>query len=130
MKRLGYCEERGSGVDRAIEEIEKATLRAPLFQEIESTTAVTVFQDSSFRDMTKEERIRACYQHACLRFERGLRLSNADLRTRFGLTDKQSTQASNVIRGAQDALLIRPADADQANRTARYVPFWLRLYNP
>jgi predicted HTH transcriptional regulator len=70
-KRLGYCEERGSGIDRAIEEIEKQTLRAPLFQEVELSTVVTVYQDSEFKDMSKEERIRACYQHSCLRFERG-----------------------------------------------------------
>jgi ATP-dependent DNA helicase RecG len=124
MKRLGYCEERGSGIDRALEEIEKATLRAPLFQVVEQTTVVTVFQDSSFKDMSTDERIRACYQHACLRFERGARLSNASLRARFGLTDKQSPQASIVIRDAIAAQLIRPLEEDQATRNARYVPFW------
>jgi predicted HTH transcriptional regulator len=123
-KRLGYCEERGSGIDRAIEEIEKQTLRAPLFQEVELSTVVTVYQDSEFKDMSKEERIRACYQHSCLRFERGLRVSNASLRARFGMTDKQSAQASIVIRDAIAVGLVRPVDEDQPNRNARYVPFW------
>jgi ATP-dependent DNA helicase RecG len=124
MKRLGFCEERGSGVDRALDAIEEANLRAPLFQEIENTTVVTLYRGDQFANMSKEERIRACYQHAALCVERGRDMSNATLRKRFGLTDKQYPQASIVIRDTMDSGLIRPLDEDQGNRNARYVPFW------
>lgn len=124
MKRLGFCEERGSGIDRALDAIEDANLRAPNFQEIEDSTVVTVYHDRIFANMAKEERLRACYQHAALRYERGLEMSNSSLRRRFGLSDKQYPQASIVIREAMEKGLIRPLDEEQGNRNARYVPFW------
>lgn len=124
MRRLGICEERGSGVDRALTAIERAILPPPLFQEIENSTVVTLYGPKTFPDMTKEERIRACYQHACLCTEKNEHMSNATLRSRLGLTEKQYPQASLVIADAREANLIRALDEDQAKRNARYVPYW------
>lgn len=124
MRRLGFCEERGSGIDRALDAIEEAALPAPLFQEVENSLVVTIFHERPFSAMSKEDRIRACYQHASLKFENGTRMSNATLRGRFALGDKQYAQVSVVIRDTIEAGLIRPLDEDQAKRTARYVPFW------
>jgi ATP-dependent DNA helicase RecG len=124
MRRLGLCEERGSGIDRALSEIEKAALPPPLIQEIEDTTVVTLYGPKQFADMTSEERVRACYQHACLCFEKNEYMSNASLRVRLGLTDKQYPQVSLVIGDAREAKVIRPLDEDQAKRNARYVPYW------
>lgn len=67
MRRIGLCEQRGSGIDRALEAIEREALPAPLFREVEGSTVVAVFRPGSFAEMDKEARIRACYQHACLR---------------------------------------------------------------
>lgn len=122
--QIGICEERGSGIDRALYEIEKHALPPPLFQQVEDTTVVTLFGPKAFADMSKEDRIRACYQHACLGFEKNDYMSNASLRKRFGLTDKQYPQVSIVLAEAKDAGTIRPLDEDQANRNARYVPYW------
>lgn len=124
MKKLGFCEERGSGIDRAIDAIEDEALPPPLFQVVEDSFVVTLFGDRPFSAMTKEERLRACYLHASLKFESGSRMSNGSLRARFGLTDRQYPQVSIVIRDAIEANLIRPQDEDQAKRNARYVPFW------
>lgn len=124
MRRCGLCEERGSGIDRALTAIEKSSLPPPLFQVVEDTTVVTVYRRRPFADMTKEERVRACYQHACLRFEAGEPMSNASLRARFGISDKQYPQASIVIKDAIEAEFIRPLDEAQPNRNARYVPYW------
>ena len=49
-------------------------------------------------------------------------MSNASLRRRFNLSDKQISQVSNVIRDTLDAGKIKPLNEDQANRNARYVP--------
>lgn len=124
MKRFGYCEERGSGVDRALDACEAMALPAPMFQASDSSTIATLFGERPFSAMSKEDRIRACYQHASLKFEAGSRMSNSTFRARLGLNDKQYPQVSVVIRDAIEAKLIRPLDEDQANRNARYVPWW------
>jgi ATP-dependent DNA helicase RecG len=124
MRRIGLCEQRGSGIDRALEAIERDTLPAPLFREIEGSTVVSVFRPGSFADMSSEARIRACYQHACLRYESNDYMSNASFRTRLGLSDRQYPQASIIIRDTIDQGLIRPLNEDQGNRNARYVPYY------
>lgn len=124
MREAGLCERRGSGVDRALVEIEKELLPPPLIQAIEGSTSVTVFMNKRFAELTAEERVRACYQHACLRYERSDYMSNGSLRSRFGLRPAQYPQVSNVIKDAIDAGKIRPLATDQPNRNARYVPYW------
>jgi ATP-dependent DNA helicase RecG len=124
MRRIGLCEERGSGIDRALEAIEKDALPAPLFREVEGSTVVILYRPGSFAEMSKEARIRACYQHACLRFESNDPMSNASFRLRLGLPDKQYPQVSIVIRDAIEGDWIRPLTEDQSNRNARYVPWY------
>jgi ATP-dependent DNA helicase RecG len=126
MRRLGLCEERGSGIDRALEAIEQEALPAPLFREVEGSTVAILYRPGSFAEMSKEARIRACYQHACLRFESNEPMSNASFRKRLGLPDSQYPQASLVIRDAIEKKWIRPLDEDQPNRNARYVPFYVK----
>lgn len=122
MRHAGYCEDRGSGVDRAIREIERAALPPPLFTKVEGSTSVTAFMPKHFADMTPEERVRACFQHAQLLHEQNQSMSNASLRARFGLKDTQISQVSNVIREAQDAGKIKPLNEGQAPKMARYIP--------
>jgi predicted HTH transcriptional regulator len=122
MRLAGLCEQRGSGVDRAVREIERAVLPPPLFATVEGSTSVTVFMPRRFADMTPEERVRACFQHAQVCHERNEPMSNGSLRARFGLPDKQISQVSIVIRDAIAAGKIKPLNEDQANRNARYVP--------
>lgn len=122
MRHAGYCEDRGSGVDRAIREIENAALPPPLFASVEGFTSVTAFMPKHFADMTPDERVRACFQHAQLLHERNQALSNGSLRARFALRDSQISQVSNVIRDAIQAGKIKPLHEDQAPRNARYVP--------
>ncbi|MEP2830813.1 MULTISPECIES: ATP-binding protein [Alphaproteobacteria] len=126
MRDAGYCEERGSGVDRAIREIEKAALPPPLIEAVEGSTVVTMFMRRKFADMSPDERVRACFQHACLCYENGEPMNNASLRERFGISQKQYPQVSLVIRAAIDAGRIRPLDEEQGNRNARYVPFYAK----
>lgn len=124
MRALGLCEERGSGVDRALAAIEARAMPAPLFVEAPGATVVTIYAERTFAGMTKDERRRACYQHACLRHQSGDPMSNRSLRKRFGLKDGQYPQVSEVIRDAIDAKLIVPLDPAQSNRKAQYIPWW------
>lgn len=124
MREVGICEQRGSGVDRAVKEIERAVLPPPLFAAREGSTAVTVYKKRAFAEMTPDERVRACYQHAQVKHENNEALNNASLRQRFGLPDKAISQVSNVIRDAQDAGKIKPLDPNQGSKFAKYVPFY------
>lgn len=124
MRQGGLCELRGSGIDRALSAIESAVLPPPLIQVVGGSTVVTIFKERSFDKLTPEERVRACYQHACLTHERNEPMSNSSLRERFGLSKKQYPQVSNVIRDALDAGRILPLDENQGKRYARYIPYW------
>ena len=69
MLLLHLCERRGSGVDRAIEAVEAMLLPPVKFQNLEDYTRVTLYPQKPLTDMTKKERIEACYQHACLMWD-------------------------------------------------------------
>ncbi|SNB30599.1 hypothetical protein NO004_560141 [Flavobacterium psychrophilum] len=58
---LGICERRGSGIDRAIEAIEARKLPAVKFEKSESHTKVILFPPKELKEMSKTEKIRACY---------------------------------------------------------------------
>ena len=68
MRRIGICEERGSGIDKVVFQTELFQLPAPLFETTKEHTRVVLFAHREFKNMDKADRIRACYQHACLRY--------------------------------------------------------------
>jgi predicted HTH transcriptional regulator len=75
--------------------------------------------------MDKAERIRACYQHACLKWLSSDRMSNESLRQRLKLDKADTPVASKIIRDTTRAGLIRPAETgSNSSRHRRYVPFW------
>ena len=84
MRRMGLCEEQGTGIDKTIEAVEQAQLPPPEFRAEAGATRATLFGPRRFADMTTEERLRACYQHAVLRYLSGNRMKNSTLRERFG----------------------------------------------
>ena len=125
MRRMNICEERGSGVDRAIGCIELYQLPAPDFQEDEDFMRVTLFAHQSYSEMGREDRVRACYQHACLRYVCRESMTNASLRGRLGINDQNYPIASRIIGDTIEAGLIRLQDPEtRSNRTRRYVPYW------
>ena len=124
MRLLGVCEQRGSGIDRAFTEIERLGLPPATVRIVEGSTVITLFGPRKFAELTKEERVWACYWHACLCVERNQFMSNASLRTRFKLNERQYPQVSEVISETITKGMIRPLNEDQANRNARYVPNW------
>jgi len=70
MRRFRICEERGSGIDKVIAQIEIYQLPAPLFEVPEGFTRVVLFAHKHLIAMDKAERVRACYLHACLKYVR------------------------------------------------------------
>ncbi len=125
MRRMNICEERGSGVDRAIGCIEVYQLPAPDIQEDEDFTRVTLFAHQSYSEMGREDKVRACYQHACLLYVCREFMTNATLRKRLGIDDQNYPIASRIIGDTMKAGLIRLHDPEtRSNRSRRYVPYW------
>ena len=122
MRRMGMCEELGSGLVKVVEATEQYRLPAPNFETVDGTTRVTLLGPKSFAELDRQQRVEICYQHACLRRHERKRMTNASLRERFGIEDQNAAQVSRVIREAMDEGLIRPADSDRPK--SGYVPFW------
>ncbi|HVE44790.1 MAG TPA: ATP-binding protein [Gammaproteobacteria bacterium] len=125
MRRLGFCEEKGSGIDKVVKLAEIFQLPAPDFRVGECRTTAVLFAYQEFADMSKSDRIRACYQHGCLLYVSNQRMSNQTLRDRFKLPESAAATVSLVISAAKDAGLIKPDDAETSStRYIRYLPFW------
>jgi ATP-dependent DNA helicase RecG len=125
MRRLGICEERGSGYDKAMLSIEVAQLPAPEIRVDTTHTHVVLFAHRNLIKGDKPARIRACYIHACLRYVSGQQMTNTSLRERFGLEEGDYTSVSRFIRETVQAGLVKSADpSSKSKKYARYLPFW------
>lgn len=125
MRRLGICEEEGSGVDKVIQAAELFQLPAPDFRVGERRTSAVLFGHKDFEDMDRNDRVRATYQHCCLRYVMNEKMTNQSLRERFRLSEKKTESVSRAIRDAVDAGKIKLADPEQTSlRDRNYVPFW------
>ena len=125
MRRMNICEERGSGIDKVVTAVEAYQLPAPDFRVAGSSTVAVLYGPRGFSRMDREERIRACYQHACLRYVTGKRMTNASLRERLGIDEANYPQAWRVIRDAIEMRLVKPhGNKTPRGRSASYVPFW------
>ena len=125
MRRIGICEERGSGWDKIGFEIEFHQLPAPLIEMPESHTRVVMFSPKPLREMSKEERVRAVYLHACLRYVSHEHMTNSSIRSRFGIETQNSATASRLIGEAVEAGLVVPYDVTASRKLMRYVPSWV-----
>ncbi len=124
MRRIGICEERGSGIDKVIFQTELYQLPAPIFEQTNKHTRVVLFAHKQYKEMDAEDRIRACYQHCCLRYVNREPVNNTSVRERFGIEEHNKAQASVLIREAIKAQLIKPYDPSVGPKARRYVPFW------
>ena len=125
MFTLGVCERRGSGIDRAIAAVEEMFLPPVKFTKGEQHTRVFLYPQKSLKDMTKQEKISACYQHACLVYENGDRINNKSVRERFELSKNDSSVASRIISDTLESGLIKPADIETASKKyMTYIPYY------
>lgn len=125
MRRFRICEEKGSGIDKVISAVELFQLPAPDFRKGEVRTTAVLFARQDFADMSKSDRVRACYQHCCLLYVSSKRMSNQSLRERFLLDESKNSLVSQVISATKKEGLIKTDDSgSQSTRYARYLPFW------
>ncbi|QKK07515.1 MAG: transcriptional regulator [Planctomycetota bacterium] len=125
MRRMRICEERGTGIDKVVKAAEDELLPAPDFQVVEGHTRAIINGPRAFGDMTKDERLRATYQHASLQWVSSERMTNASLRKRFGIARGNLSMVSRLISDALEAGLIKQYDpSNKSRRHVQYVPFW------
>lgn len=125
LRRVGICEERGSGVDKIVFQTELYQLPAPLFEVVGGQTRAVLFAHRPFAQMDKVDRIRSCYLHACLQYVQRKQMTNSTLRERFGIEEQNRAQVSRIISDATGAGMIRPYNpGSDSRRHASYVPYW------
>jgi len=125
MRRLRICEEKGSGIDKVIDSVEAFQLPAPDFRVTDMHTVIVLFAHKPFEEMDRNDKVRACYQHCCLKYVMNEKMTNQSLRERFKLSGVKADLVSRIIRETIGAGQIKPDDPDNASkRYIKYVPFW------
>ena len=125
MRRMGFCEEKGSGMDKALINSELYKLPPMRFSVSENRTTVTLFSYRPLAEINKQERLAACYQHACIKYVSGELMTNQSLRERLGVEQKNYPMVSRIIKDGIDGNLIKEADPENKNRRyVKYIPYW------
>jgi hypothetical protein len=116
MRRMGFCEEKGSGLDKVIFYNEFYQLPPIDVIVTENRTRVSIFSYKTLNELDKKEKVRACYQHACLKYVSNEKMTNQSLRDRFKIEDKNSAIASRIIRDSLEEKLIKEDDPESKSR--------------
>jgi len=120
MRQVRFCEELGSGIDRALFEISVFQLPAPKFEVGDNFTRVTLYAYKKLNDMSLEDKIRACYQHAVLKWIENKRMTNETLRERFGIEKRNYSIASRIISET-----LKSGKVKKSEKTKEYIPYWV-----
>ncbi|MFA7681930.1 MAG: ATP-binding protein [Candidatus Peribacteraceae bacterium] len=126
LRRMHICEKRGSGVDRAFEDIEVAQLPPPKIESNNDCVRVTIYSHKPLTQLTKEEQCRACYFHSCIQHVvHSSAMTNDSLCKRLAIEKKNKATASRIIGETSERKWIKPFDPDSKSRKhAKYIPYW------
>lgn len=124
MRRLRMCEELGTGWDKIVLTCELLQLPAPKIELYDESTRVILFAEMPFSGISMEDKLWACYLHACIKHVQGEQLTNSSLRYRFGVKESSSGSISRLIKEAVEHKLIKPLDPTTAPRYMKYIPIW------
>ena len=125
MRRANFCEEKGSGMDKVISNNEDYHLPPINILIDDVRTTITMYTYQKLSDMSRKDKINACYQHCCLRYLQNEKMTNQSLRERFEVEEKNYPMISRIIKETIEAGLIKDEDPDnKAKRYSRYIPFW------
>ncbi len=125
MRRLGVCEESGTGIDKVVFQCELYQLPAPSFFVADDHLVATLYSHRALTKMAKEDRVRACYLHSCLKHVSREVMTNESLRKRFDISEKNYSIASKIISETLESKLIKPKDpTNKSKKHSKYIPFW------
>ena len=124
MRRMGICEELGTGWDKIVIACEVQQLPAPRIDIYEGSTKALLFSRVKYSVLSNEDKLWACYLHASVLYVQEELMSNSSLRDRFGLPQTSAGSVSRLIKEAMNKKLIKPYDTSASNKYMRYVPIW------
>ena len=124
MRRIGICEERGSGYDKVVFSTEVYQLPAPEIEIYNDHTKVVLYSHKEFSKMSKDDRYRACYLHACLKRVNRDVMTNATLRERFKIEAKNSSMISRLLNETCELGLIKISPDSTSDKNRKYLPYW------
>ena len=129
MRQFRICELRGSGIDEVMRLVEETKLPAPDFRVFAEATVAILFARKTLTMLNKEERVRACYWHACLRYETHQPTNNRSIRERFGIPANRPAQATRLLNEVVDEGRLVIADPSVGNKSRAYLPSWAAIAN-
>ncbi len=125
FRQYKICEERGSGLEKAVQAIEIFGLPPLRFEEGENYFRITMFSPRKCKDMSPEERVQACYQHAVIQHLANKGMTNSSLRERLKMSERQRPQVSVLIKTAIKKGFIKPKNPENvSSKFAEYIPYW------
>lgn len=74
--------------------------------------------------MNKEDKVRACYQHCCLQYIAGEKMTNESFRGRLNISQENYSIASRIIAETINSKLIKLDDNSRSRKYAQYIPIW------
>lgn len=124
MRRMRLCEELGTGWDRVVSLCEQNQLPSPEIIQYEDSTRVILYSHIDFSELTKEQKLWACYLHACILWGRRKSATNTTLRERFGVDKKSSSAISRLLKDAVARNLLKMKEESIGTKSNRYIPYW------
>lgn len=124
MRRIGICEERGSGYDKIVYQTELYQLPAPEIEIYNDHTRVILYAHKEYAQMSKDDKYRACYLHACLKRVNRDYMTNASLRERFNIDSKNSSMVSRLLNDTCAIGLIKLSPDSTSDKNRKYLPYW------
>ena len=124
LRRIGVCEERGSGYDKVVFQTEFYQLPAPEIEIYNDHTKVILYAHKEFSKMSKDDRYRACYLHACLKRVNRDVMTNSSLRERFKIEAKNSSMITRLLNETCAVGLIKISPDSTSDKNRKYLPFW------
>lgn len=125
LGKFHIVESRGTGIDKAVNSLEKAGLPAPEIENQNKTfTLVKLKSIKKYSELSITEKLNIIYWHACLNRVEGKKIDNASIRERFKLSKSKNNEISKLIMQAVDEKYIKIYDPKAGSRARQYIPFW------
>ena len=125
MRRMNICEERGSGIDKVVDSVERYGLPAPEFIKERRFFKAVLYAPKKLKDMSQREKIMACYQHCCLKYVLRKTMTNQGLRERFKIEKRNYSIVSRIIADTIESRLIKVYDpSNKSKKMTKYIPCW------
>ena len=110
--------------DKVVFQTEYYQLPAPEIDIYNDHTKVVLYAHKKFSKMSKEDKQRACYLHACLKRINREYMTNASLRERFKIDAKNSSMISRLLNETCSVGLIKISEDSTSDKHRKYLPFW------